>query len=151
MIQVNDELYDASKGGQARLNGQPIQALTRVAPETIGQALVATGFGYRAERRRSQAEVMVEVLPEIRDIRRGGAAAMDLCHLATGRVDAYFEKGLNPWDYAAGLLIARESGCTVEILEEEDGTDAFLLGARSEAIFEQLLVLLRRAGAVKES
>lgn len=144
---VNDDLYEAWKSGRARRNGQPLDApLTRAVPEVIGQALVATGFGYQAGRRRSQAEVLVRVLPEIRDIRRGGAAAMDLCHLAAGRIDAYFEKGLHPWDYAAGMLIARESGCVVEILEETDG-EAFLIGARTRAIFDQLRDLLLDAGA----
>lgn len=141
---MNDDLYDATKGGGARLNGQPIVAPNRTMPQTLAETLVATGFGYRAERRKHQAEALVDILPKIRDIRRGGAAAADLCHLAIGRVDAYFELGLNPWDYAAGLLIARECGCTVEILNEaDDGTDAFLVGARSEEIYRQLSKLVK--------
>jgi myo-inositol-1(or 4)-monophosphatase len=79
----------------------------------LPQALVATGFGYQAGRRRVQGEVVAAMLPEIRDIRRGGSAAVDLCHVAAGRVDGYYERGLNPWDFAAGALIAGEAGATV--------------------------------------
>lgn len=144
---INDAIYDATCDEKARYNKDVIKSPARENPKTIEQALVATGFGYQAERRKSQAQALVTILPEIRDIRRGGAAAMDLCHLATGRVDAYFERGLKPWDYAAGLLIARQSGCRVEILEEKNG-EAFLLAARSEKIYTQLLDLLQRSGAI---
>jgi myo-inositol-1(or 4)-monophosphatase len=74
---------------------------------------VATGFGYTAERRAYQAEVVARLLPRIRDIRRFGSAALDLCFAAEGRVDAYFEKGLNLWDHAAGGLVAEEAGLLV--------------------------------------
>lgn len=144
---VHDELYDALKGGGIRLNGQAPGPLRRIPPESIDQALVATGFGYRAERRRWQAEILCHVLPKIRDIRRGGAAAMDLCHLAAGRVDAYFEKGLNPWDFSAGMIIAIESGCVVEVVEKS-GEEYFLLGARTQAIFDQMQGALKDAGAL---
>jgi myo-inositol-1(or 4)-monophosphatase len=79
----------------------------------LGQALVGTGFGYAAGRRRVQGEVVAALLPRIRDIRRGGSAAVDLCLVAAGRLDAYYERGLNPWDYAAGALIAEEAGAQV--------------------------------------
>ena len=79
----------------------------------LGQALVGTGFGYDPERRRVQGEVVAALLPHVRDIRRGGSAAVDLCSVAAGRLDAYFERGLNYWDYAAGGLIAREAGAVV--------------------------------------
>ena len=72
----------------------------------LSTALVATGFGYRPERRRWQAGVVAHILPEVRDIRRLGSAALDLCWTAGGRFDAYYEWGLNPWDLAAGALIA---------------------------------------------
>ena len=80
---------------------------------TLGQALVATGFGYDPGRRRVQGEVVAALLPHIRDIRRGGSAAVDLCSVAAGRMDAFFERGLNYWDYAAGALIATEAGALV--------------------------------------
>ncbi len=79
----------------------------------LGQALVGTGFGYAASRRRVQGEVVSALLPRIRDIRRGGSAAVDLCMVAAGRLDAYYERGLNHWDYAAGALIAEEAGALV--------------------------------------
>jgi myo-inositol-1(or 4)-monophosphatase len=76
----------------------------------LGQALVGTGFGYDSARRRVQGEVVAALLPHVRDIRRGGSAAVDLCSVAAGRMDAFFERGLNYWDYAAGGLIARPAG-----------------------------------------
>jgi myo-inositol-1(or 4)-monophosphatase len=79
----------------------------------LSQALVATGFGYEAGRRQVQAEVLQGVLPRVRDIRRGGSAAVDLCSVASGSVDAYYERGVNLWDIAAGGLIAAEAGATV--------------------------------------
>jgi myo-inositol-1(or 4)-monophosphatase len=79
----------------------------------LGQALVGTGFGYDSGRRRVQGEVVAALLPQVRDIRRGGSAAVDLCSVAAGRLDAFFERGLNYWDYAAGGLIAREAGALV--------------------------------------
>ena len=76
----------------------------------LGQALVATGFGYDAERRAKQAARVVEVIPKIRDIRRGGAAAIDIAWVACGRLDGYWESGLNAWDWAAGSLLVTEAG-----------------------------------------
>lgn len=80
----------------------------------LERALVATGFGYFSERRAHQAEVLREVLPRVRDIRRGGSACVDLCSLAAGRVDAFYERGNQAWDIAAGGLIVREAGGRVE-------------------------------------
>jgi myo-inositol-1(or 4)-monophosphatase len=107
---VRDELFSATLGGGATRDGAPIAPSAVTA---LPVALVATGFAYDAERRGRQAAVLVEVLPRIRDIRRFGAAAVDLCSVACGRVDAYYEKGLAPWDLAAGGLIAAEAGAVV--------------------------------------
>ena len=79
----------------------------------LDRALVATGFGYTAQRRTTQGEVVGALLPLIRDIRRNGAASVDLCAVAVNRVDAYYERGLNYWDYAAGALVAAEAGAAV--------------------------------------
>jgi myo-inositol-1(or 4)-monophosphatase len=79
----------------------------------LDQALIATGFGYRAQRRTVQGEVVAALLPRIRDIRRNGVASADLCAVAAGRLDGYYERGLNYWDYAAGALIAAEAGAVV--------------------------------------
>ena len=79
----------------------------------LDQALVGTGFGYDAKRRAHQGAVLAQLITQVRDIRRFGAAALDLCAVAEGALDAYFEKGLNSWDHAAGGLIAAEAGATV--------------------------------------
>ncbi|APY85954.1 inositol monophosphatase [Streptomyces alfalfae] len=104
---MRGETGRAVLGEGAFLNDEP----TRVRPAPpFEQALVGTGFGYVAERRAQQAEVARQLIPRVRDIRRGGSAAIDLCDVAAGRLDAYYERGLNPWDFAAGDLIAREAG-----------------------------------------
>ncbi len=79
----------------------------------LGHALVGTGFAYRADTRADQARTLVEVLPRVRDIRRLGSAATDLCLVADGRLDAYYESGLKPWDLAAGRLVVSEAGGVV--------------------------------------
>jgi myo-inositol-1(or 4)-monophosphatase len=109
------ELFTATTGGGAWLSapGRPERRLRVGAPASLDRTLVATGFGYRAEQRRAQGRVVAEVLPQVRDIRRFGSAALDLCALAAGRVDAYYELGLNAWDLAAGALIAAEAGAVV--------------------------------------
>lgn len=84
----------------------------------LGTALVATGFGYQPERRRAQGAAVAEILPAVRDIRRLGSAALDLCWVAAGRYDAFYELGLNDWDWAAGRLICEEAGGRVEFLPE---------------------------------
>ena len=107
---VREELFAAARGRGATRDGQAIRASNA---HVLAQALVGTGFSYDAQRRRRQAEVLVEVLPVVRDIRRQGAAALDLCSVACGRLDAYWETGLAPWDLAAGGLIAQEAGAVV--------------------------------------
>jgi myo-inositol-1(or 4)-monophosphatase len=76
-------------------------------------ALVGTGFSYQPEDRRRQGAVMAALLPEIRDVRRIGSCALDLCMVAAGRLDAYYEDGVHVWDWAAGALIAAEAGAVV--------------------------------------
>ena len=102
------ELFAASRGGGATLDGRPIRCSDR---DDLSLALVATGFAYDAGRRREQAAIVQQLIDQVRDIRRLGSAAIDLCYVAAGRYDAYFETGLNAWDAAAGELIAREAGC----------------------------------------
>jgi myo-inositol-1(or 4)-monophosphatase len=105
------ETYLAVRGQGARVvRGGRVEELVPNAPTDLGQALVATGFGYARARRAAQARTLAMVLPEVRDIRRAGAAAVDLCWAAAGRVDCYYERGLNPWDLAAGVLVATEAG-----------------------------------------
>jgi myo-inositol-1(or 4)-monophosphatase len=111
------ELFTATSGGGAWLtatgNGDARRELRCGPGVALDRALVATGFGYRAERRTVQGEVVAALLPRVRDIRRAGSASVDLCSVAAGRVDAYYERGLNYWDYAAGALIAAEAGAIV--------------------------------------
>jgi myo-inositol-1(or 4)-monophosphatase len=104
------ETWTAILGGGARLGGRVLRVGE---PRELGQSLIATGFGYSAADRAWQAEIVSAVLPRVRDIRRGGSAAIDLCSVATGRVDGYYERGCNPWDLAAGALVAREAGAIV--------------------------------------
>jgi myo-inositol-1(or 4)-monophosphatase len=105
----------AGQGAWLRRDSDPANAIrlhcTTGVP--LGRALVGTGFAYDPEVRRVQGEVVAALLPHVRDIRRGGAAAVDFCSVAAGRLDAYFERGLHYWDYAAGGLIAREAGAVV--------------------------------------
>lgn len=112
---VTDELFLARAGGGSRVivSGGAEQELSPTACRELGQALVGTGFGYAAERRDRQGRLLLDLLPQIRDIRRIGSAALDLCAVAAGHLDAYYETGLNPWDLAAGWLIATEAGVSV--------------------------------------
>ncbi len=104
------ETWTAVRGAGAFLDGQRLQVPDAVAPPA---ALVGTGFGYLAPRRRVQARVLGSLLPEVRDIRRMGSAAIDLCLVATGRLDAFYERGLNAWDLAAAMLVVTEAGGAV--------------------------------------
>lgn len=107
---VDGEEWTATAGHGAWRDGQRLSCSTEL---DLGQALVATGFGYDARRREHQARVVAGLIPHVRDIRRFGAAALDLCFAAEGRVDAYFERGLAAWDLAAGGLVATEAGLRV--------------------------------------
>ena len=88
-------------------------------------ALVAPGFGYDSERRRRQAEALVTILPRVRDVRRVGGAALDLASVSCGRVDAYFEWGLSPWDCSAGSVLVAEAGGAVTLFETTSSAPAF--------------------------
>ncbi|HLH82011.1 MAG TPA: inositol monophosphatase family protein [Trebonia sp.] len=108
------ETFTAVLGGGAWLDSGGDRVALRCKPGVpLDRALVATGFGYQAARRKVQGEVVAALLPRVRDIRRAGVASADLCSVAAGRVDAYYERGLNYWDYAAGALIAAEAGAVV--------------------------------------
>jgi myo-inositol-1(or 4)-monophosphatase len=135
---VSGEVWTASKGHGAFLDGAPVHAN---ASPGLAMALVATGFGYEPARRARQAEILTTVLPRVRDIRRAGAASLDLCALATGRVDGYFEQGLKPWDLAAGGLVAREAGAVVGGLRGRDPGEALVVAA-SQPLFGELEALL---------
>lgn len=107
---VRDTVFAATRGGGAYRDGKVLRCAEAV-PAAL--ALVATGFGYSADRRRTQGAVVAQLLPLVRDIRRIGSAALDLCAVASGAVNGYFEEGVQRWDIAAGALIAGEAGATV--------------------------------------
>jgi myo-inositol-1(or 4)-monophosphatase len=140
---LHGDVFTARRGGGAWRNGEPIAVTGRT---DLAQALVGTGFSYEAERRRRQAAVLEQVLPHVRDIRRFGAAAVDLCWVGCGRIDAFYERGLGRWDYAAGALVAREAGARVGDLDGGPPSTPFVLAA-APAVFEPLRSLLVGAGA----
>lgn len=113
---VDQECFVAVRGEGARLDGRPIR-VTECA--SLDRAMVATGFSYVADERARQAQTLVRLLPAVRDVRRAGAAALDLAYVACGRVDAFYERGLKRWDEAAGRLLVEEAGGVVTDLEGE--------------------------------
>ncbi|MFC4126774.1 inositol monophosphatase family protein [Nocardia rhizosphaerae] len=142
--------YSAARGGGAHAVGADGTStrLRCAREESLAVALVGTGFAYGRQRRARQAALLTEILPEIRDIRRLGAAAMDLCHVAAGELDAYYEHGLNAWDWAAGALIAAEAGAVVRVPEVTVGGAAGeLTVVAAPGVAAQLSALLSRVGA----
>jgi myo-inositol-1(or 4)-monophosphatase len=116
----------------------------------LGQALVGTGFGYDAGRRQIQGEVVAALLPYVRDIRRAGSAAVDLCSVAAGRLDAFYERGLNYWDFAAGGLIAREAGATVGGLAGRPESTSLTVAA-GPGLYQQLEAFLGRLNPERDA
>ena len=135
---VREELFAATRSSAARLNGQAIEPSAR---DKLSTALVATGFGYDARVRERQAPVVARLLPRVRDIRRVGAAALDLAWCACGRFDAYYERGVQPWDVAAGGLIAQRAGLDVRELPATEEDAAGILVAPA-AIADELFELV---------
>jgi myo-inositol-1(or 4)-monophosphatase len=140
-LPVLGELYTATRGGGAFCNGRPLRCGAVTDPAV---ALVATGFGYAPERRRAQSARLANLLHLVRDVRRMGAAAADLCFVAAGRLDAYFEEGLGPWDLAAGQLVAEEAGCRSGDFAGGPARPAEVLVA-NPALFESLAGIIRAA------
>jgi myo-inositol-1(or 4)-monophosphatase len=140
---ASGELFHAHVAGGAWLGDRRLEGPRRI---PIARAVVGTGFGYEAERRARQAAVVARLLPLIGDIRRLGSAALDLCAVAAGRLDAYFESGLHRWDYAAGALIATEAGCVVSGLRGKP-VAAPLTAAAGSAGAAEFFALLEAVGA----
>jgi myo-inositol-1(or 4)-monophosphatase len=144
---VSGRTWTAVRGAGAWLDDRPL----RVSDATrLDLTLVATGFNYDAARRARQAAVWAQLLPVVRDIRRAGAASLDLCAVAAGWVDGYLEHGLHRWDWAAGALIAAEAGAVVHL----PGADSAAAGLGAEAVYvaapgiaEPLRAALAAAGA----
>lgn len=137
------ELFSAARGEGAWRDGE---RLRRDGGPELSQTLVSTGFQYIAERRELQARLLTRMIPQVRDIRRLGSCAVDLCLTAAGDVDAYYEHGLNAWDFAAGALIAQEAGLRVEGLRGRHADEFILIAAVPER-FDELHDALLEAGA----
>lgn len=133
------ETWAAVEGWGSRRNGHRCRVAS--GRSTLATALVATGFGYQSARRRWQGGVAANVVHQVRDLRRLGAASLDLCWTAGGRYDAYYEWGLNPWDLAAGALICSEAGGRVAAFPGR------LIVATTPELFDPLCALLTEAGA----
>lgn len=121
-----NETFTAARGEGAFLNGEPMKVSER---ETLDRALIGTGFSYVADARREQAERLVRLLPRVRDIRRGGSAAIDLATLACGRFDGFYEAPMEEWDKAAGVLLIREAGGVVSELPAPHGLSPGVIAA----------------------
>jgi myo-inositol-1(or 4)-monophosphatase len=113
---LRDECWAATRDGDATCNGVPLRGSQC---DDLAKALVGTGFGYEEAVRATQAVVAARVLPRVRDLRRAGSAALDLAWTAAGRMDAFFERGVQPWDIAAGVLLCRRAGLEIRHLEPD--------------------------------
>jgi myo-inositol-1(or 4)-monophosphatase len=130
--------WSAIRGGGAKYNGNKIKCND---PVTLDKSLLATGFAYDLNLRVSQGDTMAKLLPKIRDLRRNGAAAVDLCYVAMGAIDGYFEGSLKEWDYAAGGLIATEAGAVISGRGGK-AADSDLVVCAGPALHAQLLPLI---------
>jgi myo-inositol-1(or 4)-monophosphatase len=139
------EVFEATKGGGATCDGRPLRVRR---PGPLSERLVVTGFSYVAEVRRVQATAVGNLLTEVRDIRRLGSAALDLAAIGAGRADGYVEEGLNPWDMAAGGLIATEAGARLETRPGIGGKDCVICAP--EEGFDAFADLVSRSGFLRE-
>jgi myo-inositol-1(or 4)-monophosphatase len=141
---VGNRVYSAAVGLGAHVtDDQGTQPLQSAAVDDLSMALLGTGFGYSRQRRAAQAALLARMLPVVRDVRRIGSAALDLCMVASGRLDAYYEHGLQVWDRAAGALIAAEAGARV-VLPAPGVNGAGLALAAAPGIADELLAVLER-------
>jgi myo-inositol-1(or 4)-monophosphatase len=144
---ARDLLYTGVRGGTATVNGEPIVASGK---DEAATAMVATGFSFDPELRRRQGELLPLLLPRVRDIRRSGAASIDLCAVASGTVDAYYEGGLALWDVAAGAVIAEAAGAAI-LLGEAKGYPGVSVVVANPTLLAELRTILAEAGfAVEE-
>ena len=128
---LSGETFTAIRGGGAWRDGGAL-AVNR--PESLARSLVATGFSYEAERRARQGELFARLLPHVRDMRRAGSAAIDLAWVACGRLDGYYEHGLNPWDWAGGALLVQEAGGVVRLLPAASGLPGALVAGAHDVV-----------------
>jgi myo-inositol-1(or 4)-monophosphatase len=142
-VPLRGSLYTAVRGGGAWLQPAdgPARRLACTTGVPLARALIGTGFGYEAARRRAQGRVVGALLPQVRDIRRSGVCSVDLCSLAAGQLDGYYERGVQYWDIAAGGLIAREAGATVGGLASREAGPSMTVAA-GQPLFGELEQLL---------
>ncbi|OBJ07169.1 inositol monophosphatase family protein [Mycobacterium sp. 1465703.0] len=141
---AGNRVYSAAVGLGAHVtDGDGTQPLQCAAVDDLSMALLGTGFGYSRQRRAAQAALLARMLPVVRDVRRIGSAALDLCMVASGRLDAYYEHGLQVWDRAAGALIAAEAGARV-VMPAPGAAGAGLALAAAPGIADELLAVLER-------
>lgn len=147
---VGAQVYSAGIGLGAHLTDrQGTRRLRCTAVDDLSMALLGTGFGYSRRRRTAQAALVDRMLPVVRDVRRIGSAALDLCMVAAGRLDAYYEHGLHVWDCAAGALIAAEAGARVLLPEPgASAGSAGLVMAAAPGVADELLAALDRFGGL---
>jgi myo-inositol-1(or 4)-monophosphatase len=143
---VAGRMYSAASGLGAHVTDeQGTHVLRCTDVDDLSMALLGTGFGYSKRRRKTQAALLAKMLPMVRDVRRIGSAALDLCMVAAGRLDAYYEHGLQVWDCAAGALIAAEAGARVLLPAQNGPADAAeLMVAAAPGIADELLAALQR-------
>jgi myo-inositol-1(or 4)-monophosphatase len=137
---LSGETFTAIRGGAPLLNGEPIVP-AKARAQTLAEAMVATGFAYDASVRRAQAQVLGGMLDSVRDIRRCGAAALDLAWTAAGRFDAFFERTVKPWDIAAGALLCECAGLEVHELTAHPGLPGGILAAPPKLVGELLALV----------
>lgn len=143
---ADGRVWTAGLGQGAQCDGSPVQVND---PVPLAQSLLGTGFGYTADRRRGQARVVAALLPQVRDIRRIGSAALDLCTLASGGLDLYYERGLQPWDLAAASLVAQEAGALVLGLRGAPADEAMTVAGPEPAV-RTLVALLEELDADRD-
>ena len=140
-------IFVAKQGGGAfritqNSEGHDQVELLNVSDEKrLTHSLVGTGFGYAAARRAHQSQILTQILPNVRDIRRLGSCALDLCLVAAGELDAYYERGVKPWDHSAGSLIVQEAGGRVGGLDKTKPSESMIV-AGNETVFKQLVAIL---------
>lgn len=147
---AGERVYSAGAGLGAHVideHGSEVLCCTDVVDLSV--ALLGTGFGYSARRRAAQAALLAEMLPVVRDVRRIGSAALDLCLVGAGRLDAFYEHGLKRWDYAAGALVASEAGARVLLPDPGQPADGGgLVVAAAPGIADEFIAELERFGGL---
>ena len=150
-VPKRDEMFSAARGSGAQLESGGTKSVLHCSSGVpLEQALVGTGFGYLEARRKVQGEVVAALVPRLRDIRRMGVASADLCAVAAGRLDGFYERGLNYWDWAAGALVASEAGALVGGLNDKPVSESMAVAA-GPGLFESLTTALAALDAERDA